>query len=388
MYNAQDATELSPAIHRRNECRMAQRISEELTGIKNTLSQRDLDESATKQGVVLRLLSMAGWDVFNISEVKPEHTVGGRRVDYALKPDSSNAVFIEVKRNGENLEGHQQQLLEYCFQQGVKLAALTNGRTWWLYLPLQTGSWEQRRFLTIDVESQDPEVVEQRFIDHLSEEKVTSGEAISNAEDLVRSRQRTEITGKAIIEAWKQIVETPDEKLVDLVAETAERICGFKPETERIQEFLSEKARNLVISQDRSEGQQRRPTPPITPPNPRPAGPSIQEPQEIHGKNQKPTSFRFQDENRTANSWNDILIQLCGILSELRPHDFDRVLSIRRSERASARWPYHFSKSSEDLRKPKAIPHSDIYAEVDLDATTIVRLAYTLVEHFDYTKIH
>ena len=221
---------------------MGQRIAQQLVEIKKTLAQRDLDESATKQGVVLRLLSLAGWDVFNVSEVTPEYTVGGRRVDYALKPDSPNAVFIEVKRNGENLEGHQQQLLEYCFQQGVKLAALTNGRTWWLYLPLQTGSWEQRRFLTIDVESQEPEVVEQRFIDHLSEEKVATGEAMSSAEELVRSQQRTEITGKAIIEAWKQIVETPDDILVDLVAETAERICGFKPETEGFRNFCQSKS--------------------------------------------------------------------------------------------------------------------------------------------------
>ena len=63
-------------------------------------------------------------------------------------------MFIEVKRARVNLEDHQQQLLEYCFQEGVRLAVLTNGRTWWLYLPLQAGSWEQRRFLTIDLESQ------------------------------------------------------------------------------------------------------------------------------------------------------------------------------------------------------------------------------------------
>ena len=74
---------------------------------------------------------------FDVSEVVPEHTVGNRRVDYALRPGSPNAVFIEVKRRGENLDRHQQQLLEYCFQEGVKLAALTNGLTWWLYLPLQ-----------------------------------------------------------------------------------------------------------------------------------------------------------------------------------------------------------------------------------------------------------
>ena len=76
-----------------------------------------LDESATKQGVVLRLLSLAGWDAFHVSEFVPEYTVGSRRVG------PSNAVFIEVKRPGENLEEHQRQILVYCFQQGVRLAA-------------------------------------------------------------------------------------------------------------------------------------------------------------------------------------------------------------------------------------------------------------------------
>ena len=113
-----------------------------------------MDESATKQAVVLRLLSVAGWDTFDISQIVPEYTVGNRRVDYALRPGTPNAVFIEVKRPSENLERHQQQLLEYCFQEGVNLAVLTNGRTWWLYLPLQAGSWEQRRFLSIDLEVQ------------------------------------------------------------------------------------------------------------------------------------------------------------------------------------------------------------------------------------------
>ena len=103
---------------------MAETIAQAVKQIKNTVSLRSLDESATKQGVALRLLSLAGWNPFDVSEVVPEYTVGNRRVDYALRPGSANAVFIEVKRPGENLERHQQQLLEYCFQEGVKLAAV------------------------------------------------------------------------------------------------------------------------------------------------------------------------------------------------------------------------------------------------------------------------
>ena len=198
-----------------------------------------LDETATKQGVILKLLHLAGWNTFDVSEVVPEYTVGNRRVDFALRPGTANAVFIEVKRLGENLENHQQQLLEYCFQEGVQMAALTNGRTWWLYTPLQHGTWEQRRFLIIDLESQEPALVEQRFMGYLSREKVISGRAVSEAENLVQSQQRVEITNRTIIEAWNQIVETPDDILVDLISETTERICGFKTDPELVKQFLS-----------------------------------------------------------------------------------------------------------------------------------------------------
>ena len=217
---------------------MAEAIAQAVEQIKKTVFLASLDESATKQSVVLRLLSLCGWDPFDPSQVVPEYTVGTRRVDFALRPGSANAVFIEVKRPSEHLENHQQQLLEYCFQEGVKLAALTNGRTWWLYLPLQPGSWEHRRFLTIDLESQEPEIVEQRFMEHLSQEKVISGRAVSAAEDLLQSQQRAEIISKTIVQAWNHLVETPDEILVDLISEATERICGFKPEPELVEQFL------------------------------------------------------------------------------------------------------------------------------------------------------
>ena len=266
----------------------------------------------------------------------------------------------------------------------MKLAALTNGRTWWLYLPLQAGSWEQRRFLTIDLEAQDLQTVEQRFMDYLSEEKVSSGQAAADAEEAVRSQQRTEITNKAVAEAWKQIVETPDEILIDLISETAERICGFKPETELIQQFLAQESKPSSEPLARSEHSQ----PPSAPPEaPRPAplaGTAITGPQQLDGKNLRPESITFQGQRQRTRSWNDVLIELCGIISELRPRDFDTVLTIRRTRREGAKWPYHFSRNSSELRKPKGIPNSGIYAEVDLDATTMVRLAYGIVEHFGY----
>ena len=58
----------------------------------------------------------------------------------------------------------------------------------------------------------------------------------------VMSLARAEIIGKAMVEAWNRIVETPDGLLVDLIAETTEDICGFKPERQLVEQFLSQRA--------------------------------------------------------------------------------------------------------------------------------------------------
>jgi len=57
------------------------------------------DETATKQALVLRILKSLGWDPFNIDEVYPGYSVGSKRVDYALKFNGRNKVFIEVKKS-------------------------------------------------------------------------------------------------------------------------------------------------------------------------------------------------------------------------------------------------------------------------------------------------
>ena len=103
-------------------------------------------ESATKQARILPLLALLGWDTTNIDEVYPEYMVENRRVDYSLRIKKENRVFIEVKKLGDDLENHQEQLLDYSFRQGIEIAILTNGITWWWYLPTKKGDWRARKF--------------------------------------------------------------------------------------------------------------------------------------------------------------------------------------------------------------------------------------------------
>ena len=250
MYNWRNPERNPPFRCCRGTWRVTESITQAVEQIRSTVLTRSLDESATKQSVVLRMLGLCGWDLFDLSQVAPEYTVGSRRVDYALMPGTANAVFIEAKRLGENLVNHQQQLLEYCFQEGVRLAVLTNGQNWWLYLPLQPGSWEERRFLTIDLASQEPAAVERRLTEYLSQENVSDGRAVSNAEDLVQLRQLAGIANRTIVEAWNQIVATPDDLLVDLVSEVTMRICGIAPEREMVEQFLSRQVQAMSAVAD------------------------------------------------------------------------------------------------------------------------------------------
>lgn len=57
-----------------------------------------VDEAKTKQGSILPILSVLGWDVFDTNEVIPEYSVESKKVDYSLRLQGQNKVFLEAKK--------------------------------------------------------------------------------------------------------------------------------------------------------------------------------------------------------------------------------------------------------------------------------------------------
>ena len=248
---------------------MDNRIKNLVLDIRSNERIGTFDEATTKQAIVLRLLSELGWPIFDTEEVKPEYSVANRRVDYSLRINSSNKVFLEVKKVMEDLEAHQKQLLDYSFQEGVRLAVLTNGVTWWFYLPLSEGSWEQRKYFAIDMTQQAPEDTAKRFIDFLSRENVKTEAAIRVAETLLKGRVKENEINRNLPKAWNKIISGPDELLVELINETLERICGHKAEPEQIVSFINEHVKTPGISENgpkkgQGEAPMRAPDHPVT----------------------------------------------------------------------------------------------------------------------------
>jgi len=221
---------------------MQDKIIKFVEDLKNRrMSLDSLDEASTRQAVVGKLLHLLGWDIFNVDEVVPEYSVGDTRIDYALKTGKYNdKAFIEVKRIREDLERHQEQLLGYCFKEGVGFAVLTNGIIWWFYLPLRQSSWEERRFYAIDIVQQDSKDVASKFIEFLSKDNIMNGNAIKSAESMYKGRQKDTILDDALPKAWDKMIAEGNNKLIDLIGDVTENLCGFRPDPGMIKRFLSE----------------------------------------------------------------------------------------------------------------------------------------------------
>lgn len=226
---------------------MQEKIIKFVEDLKNKrMSLDSLDEASTRQAVVGKLLHLLGWDIFNVDEVVPEYVVGDTRIDYALKTGKYNdKAFIEVKRIREDLERHQEQLLGYCFKEGVGFAVLTNGIIWWFYLPLRQSSWEERRFYAIDIVQQDPKDVASKFIEFLSRDNIVNGNAIKSAESMYKGRQKDTILDDALPKAWDKMIAEGNNKLIDLIGDVTENLCGFRPDPGMIKRFLSEHEHHL-----------------------------------------------------------------------------------------------------------------------------------------------
>jgi negative regulator of replication initiation len=94
----------------------------------------------------------------------------------------------------------------------------------------------------------------------------------------------------------------------------------------------------------------------------------------------KIVAFFFQNNRYEANTWKDFLIQLATILQKQHPQDFKKVLSL------TGRTRLYFSHDPDFLWMPIQIPETNIYVETNLNASSIVRLGYQLIDQFGYPQ--
>ena len=326
--------------------------------------------------VVLRILNALSWDTYNLREVSPEYSVENKWVDYALLIGNTPQVFIEVKKGGEPLEKHQEQLLNYAFRQGVKIAILTNGVIWWFYLPLRGGSWKQRKFDAVELNNQDKEDITRNFLNFLSKENISSGNAVQNAEDLYERNEKKEEISTTLPKAWNQLVSEPDDLLVELLADKTNELCGHKPHENEVEQFMSAHLQNIRVTSPPVAVE------PIPTPEPKPSD-------RRKGKKRKaftvtkPTAFTFKREPYEVKSWKEMLVRLCEILYTAHEDQFEKKVLEMKSPRGL---PY-FSKNPDTLKNARMISGTVIYVGTGTRGSrSAPKFAKNLIVHFGYDE--
>ena len=325
------------------------------------LAEKDFagaNEPATCEIAVLPVIGALGWDTDDFDEVRrqyPVKDIDGKEgsVDYCLYAKGRPYALIEAKRAEAELSRHQAQLLRYAYQEGVELAALTNGLDWWLYLPMVGGEQvHRRRFSSVNLREQtypDSAAMLHRF---LNRDCVVSGEAKSEAEREFESQKRNRLVESALPEAWRRV--DGNNRLGDLLAEVVgivEEHSGHTPDREAITGFMQDKLGRIG-----EDGVPRTGTPTETGTERTTQSPKLgrRSPKARRDAN-KPQAFWLDGLRYEVGTSRAILRRICEILVQEDLSVFEeRVLRIDRK-------PPLFSESREAIKHPNHVPGSRLY---------------------------
>ncbi|WP_223702161.1 type I restriction endonuclease [Sutcliffiella deserti] len=124
-------------------------------------------EEATKTSLIMPMLQMLGYDIFNPEELVPEFVadVGikkGEKIDYAIMSENDPVILIEAKSVNEILTKHDSQLFRYFGTTKAKFAILTNGIEYNFFTDLEEqNKMDQKPFFTINMlDLKDIEILE------------------------------------------------------------------------------------------------------------------------------------------------------------------------------------------------------------------------------------
>ena len=371
---------------------MKKQIESFIDDLKSNKKLSMFDESSTKQAVVLRLLSLLGWDIFNVDEVCPDYSVNSHRVSYALGTKNSNKVFIEIKGAQEKLDNHQNDLIKLATTEGVDLSILTNGRIWWFYLISAEGDWQKKWFLSVDLSKQEADIIAPQLIDLLTKDKISKGAALKTAKAIHQDKNQ-KIAAEFIPKAWNQIISQPNKIFVELLGDTTEKLCGYKVGSAQIEQYLINHLDKWLIEDDPETGA----IPPVKPIK----AEIIEEVEEKEKEEATPEdvvdfkvetrksfqnyegkvikSFTFNRHTYKVNHWEDMLTTVCDQLAVLHEEDFERVLWISGEDKT------FFSKYQDQLNIPEEINKTEIYVETKLTPNEVVKTLKTLLAEFGYS---
>lgn len=359
------------------------------------------DKTRVKQAMLLNILSIIGWNIFDIDEVFPDYPVSGRSVDFSLRTDNENKVFIFVKDIGENLKKFESELLELSKAATAEIAVLTNGFSWWLYLPGVKKNENGIKFYNLDVNKQSVETLTKKFIAFLSKDHVVKGKSVAEAIKTFKSRKKKSLIKDALDEVWKSFTSGSDDTLKVLLAEESEKISGYPSDLATVTAFLkaavkgksgkkitekkvkfkkpgrkpgrkpgAKRGRKKII--EKAEKKERIKV--------APENKMAKEPKRGSFIGKKPVSFSFLGRKYKVKKWKEVLINICNILSKVREDVFEKVLELKGRKRI------YFSRDEKNLKEPRKVSGTDIFVETNFNASNLYMITLKVLETFGYKE--
>jgi hypothetical protein len=253
-------------------------------------------------------------------------------------------------------------------RENVPIAVLTNGITWWFYLPHLNDGPEDKKFHAIDIKDQTAGDITQNLSDFLGKQNVLSGKAVKTAERIYRAKVRALIIKESLPKAWKKLMDEPQKWLFEILADVTKELCGYKPDKETVEQFIASEmdARAdisaILVPGNCSQKEVKK---------------AVQE-EDYTGK--AITFFTFQGTKYEVNSWNDMLLRLCETIAKKHRDDFSMVMTL------SGRNKEYFSTSPYELLHSELIKGTDMYVDLDLSDMGIVALSHQILHLFGYDK--
>lgn len=237
-----------------------EQLHQKVIGLKDLIST----EEATKNAFVMPFIQILGYDIFNPTEVIPEHicdigTKKGEKVDYVIKHNDSPIFIIECKHWKESADAHNSQLHRYYHVSKTRFGVLTNGIVYNFYTDLEKPNiMDEKPFFTINIEDLKDSSI--KILESFTKKDYNLESILDSAEALKYI--------KAIRKEFEKEIENPSDELVKLLVNrffekplTANRMISFKEYAKKalttsINESISFRLKSALSINERIEKQE------------------------------------------------------------------------------------------------------------------------------------
>ncbi len=234
-----------------------EQLHQRVNGLKDQIQT----EEATKNAFVMPFIQILGYDIFNPTEVVPEHvcdigTKKGEKVDYVIRKNDEPILIFECKHWKENADAHNSQLHRYYHVSKARFGVLTNGTIYNFYADLEKPNiMDEKPFLTIDIEDLKDSSI--KILESFTKNGYSLESILDSAEALKYI--------KAIQKEFEKEVENPSDELVKLLVNrffdkplTANRMTSFKEYAKKalaisINDSISHRLKSALSINDKIE---------------------------------------------------------------------------------------------------------------------------------------